>query len=377
MRTFSTPTPTLPRIALLASIAILAGCSPTPEVNTLPPKPVKTEVVGMSASGDSASSFVGTLRARQRSDLGFETAGRIVAIAVEVGDRVSSGQVLARLDEAPARWRLEKAEADRAAASASLAERDMQLQQQETLARDKIISPTALESSRAAQRLARSQVEAADAALATARRELALTRIVAPFDGEVVGRLTQPYSDVAPGQVILQVQAGRALEVVTTLPDTVAGQLDRGSKARGSNSVGSFELELERVSNRSDNGSLVQAIYRVSQPNSSLRSGGVVSVELPRSKSQADITLPVAALLPGTQAKQASVFVMDADGKLLRRDVQTGADLLPEGRVVITQGLSRGDQVVVAGAAFLQDGQKVVSHKPQTLLHGQSRGTAQ
>ncbi|MGR5437883.1 efflux RND transporter periplasmic adaptor subunit, partial [Vibrio owensii] len=110
-----------------------------------------------------------------------------------------AGQVLARLDESPARWRLNKVEADRAAAAATAVERRAQLQQQEALARDKIISQTALESARAAHQLAQSQLAAADAALATARRDLALTHITAPFDGEIVARLTQPFSDVAPG----------------------------------------------------------------------------------------------------------------------------------------------------------------------------------
>lgn len=361
-------------LVLLISTLLLGACAPSEVPRAPAPKPVKTELVG-GAFVEATGSFVGTLRARQRSDLGVETAGRIASISVEVGDRVRSGQVLARLDDGPARWRLNKAEADQGAAAAALIERDMQLQQQEALAREKIISTTALESARAAQRLARSQVEAADAALAAARRDLALTRITAPFDGEIVARLAQPFSDAAPGQALLQIQAGRALEVVVMLPDKVAATLVRGTKARGKTDSESVSLELERVSDRSDNGSLVQTIFRVAQASRTLRSGGMVSVELPRSAASQDgITLPLAAVMPDGKAQQASVFVLGSSGQLERRRVQTRRELLPEGRVGITAGLNRGDRVVVAGTAFLHEGQKAVEHVAQTLLHSQAEG---
>lgn len=250
-------------LACVLTLATLAACTQPAATKVQAPKPVKVEVVGTSDAAKSSENFVGTLRARQRSDLGFETSGRLVAIAVEVGDRVRAGQVLARLDESPARWRVDKAVADRDAAAAVLDERTVQLKQQEMLANDKIISATALQSARAAHQQARSQLEAADAALATARRELNLTKITAPYDGEVVGRQAQPHSDVASGQTVLQIQAGRDLEVVAMFPDAVASTLDVGSKAQGRSGQNTFPLVLEYLSSRSDSGSLVQAIYRV------------------------------------------------------------------------------------------------------------------
>lgn len=361
----------------IASALILSACTSPAEPAVAPPKPVKTEIVGSNAGSGSADNFVGTLRARQRSDLGFETGGRVVAISGEVGDRVRAGQVLARLDEAPARWRLEKAEADRSAAEAALSERRTQLQQQEALARDKIISPTALETTRTAHQQARSQLDAAEAALATAKRDLALTRITAPFDGEIVARLAQPFSDTAAGQAILQIQSGRALEVVAMLPDTVAATLSPGFKAQGRIGAERFPLELERLSARSDNGSLVHALFRVPQAPASARSGGVVSVELPGRQPAASISLSATAVMPSTQAGQATVFILEPAGTLQRRAVRTSATLLPEGRVAITEGLAAGDRVVVAGTAFLHEGQRATAYASQTLLHGQPKEVTQ
>lgn len=366
-------------VALVTTMLLLSACAPVPEAKSMTPKPVKTELIGTVNAAQHSDSFVGTVRARQRSDLGFEAAGRLVSITVEVGDRVRAGQTLAQMDDSSARWRLDKAEADRQAAAAVVAERNAQLQQQEVLARDKIISLTALQSARSAHQQARSQLEAAEAALAAARRDVGLTRITAPFDGEVVARLAQPHSDVTAGQAVLQVQAGNALEVVVMLPDEMTASLAVGSGAQAISGKQSFPLVLERLSARSDNGSLVQAIFRVHSSSRSaaapgLRSGGVVSIELPRAAAPStSITLPVSAVMTGTQPSQASVYVLRTDGVLERRIVKTAGDLLPQGRVNIDDGLVPGERVVVAGTAFLNEGEKVAIYHAQTVLQGAQR----
>ncbi|KAB8035784.1 efflux RND transporter periplasmic adaptor subunit [Janthinobacterium aquaticum] len=373
--------PVLGRTALAAAcmsgLLLLAGCSHPVEPVAALPKPVKIETVGAFDAGQGRGSFVGTVRAQQRGELSFETAGRVAAVLVEVGDRVRAGQELARLDPAPARWRLDKAAADDSAAVAALAERDTQLRQQEALSRDGIISPAALETVRAAHALASSQRGVAQAALAAARRDVALTRITAPFAGAVVARLVQPFADVAPGQAIVQVQSEQAQEVLAMLPDTVASGLAPDAVARARSGNRDIPLTLERLSARSDNGSLVQAIFKLAPGHDVLRNGAVVAVELPDHAADVLLSVPMAAVMTGARSAQkpgqASVFVLDKTGTLVRRPVQTGTNLLPGSRMEIRQGVQRGDQVVVAGTAFLHEGQAAVAHQPQTLLQGDPR----
>lgn len=355
--------------ALLA--ALLAGCAEPPPPTAAAPRPVKVERVADSATA-AHETFIGTLRARQRAELGFEQPGRIADILVDVGDHVRAGQVLARLDASPAQWRLDKAQADRTAAAAALAERTTQLQQHESLAKDKIISATALEAVQTQQRLALSQLQAADAALAMARRDLTLSHIKAPFDGEIVARAAQPHSDIAAGQPVLQIEAGQTLEVVSMLPEAVAARLAPGQAAAARIGASATQpLKLERLSARSESGSLVQAVFRLDGITPGLRSGAVVSVELPHATTAAGVSVPAPALLPTAEPGSASVFLLDAaQGRLVRRAVQLGKGVLPDGRIPVSAGLRAGDQVVIAGTAFLTEGQAAVTHAPTTLLHG-------
>lgn len=90
---------------------LLSSCAEQSPSQAKAAKPVKTEVFGSTVQHKN-SSFIGTLRARQRTDLSFDSAGRVVAIPVDVGDRVKAGQVLAQLDESPARLRLDRVQAE-------------------------------------------------------------------------------------------------------------------------------------------------------------------------------------------------------------------------------------------------------------------------
>lgn len=353
-------------LCLAVASVLLSACTKDQSVSQVSPRPVKIEIAGNSNTSQS-DSFIGTLRARQRTDLSFEAAGRVQTMLVDIGDKVKAGQVLAQLDEAPARWRAVRAQADRDAAAATLAERHTWLQQQQTLARDNIISSTALQAAQVSHQQAQSQLAAAEAALSAARRDLSLTRITAPFDGEIVARLVQAHHDVTPGQAILQLESGKALELVAQLPEQLATQLQSGSTARAQNGDLQFPVRLERVSRRSDNGSLVQAVFAVSDVPAKLRSGSVVTLELPRVK-QAALTLPASALLPGTDAGSARVMLLQGD-RIQSRSVKTEGSLLAGGRIAVS-GIQPGEKVVVAGTASLHDGQIAVAYANPSVLQG-------
>jgi RND family efflux transporter MFP subunit len=334
---------------------------------------VKVEIVGTAAT-QAMQTFVGTMRAHRRAELSFEAPGRLADVRVDVGDHVRAGQVLASLDAAPTRWRLEKALADRDAAAAQLQERTTQLRLQEPLAKERIISAPALEAIRAQHAAAAAQLQSAEVAVAAARRDESLARIAAPFDGEIVARLVQPHADVNAAQAILQIEAPGALEVVVMLPDGIAAGLAPGQAARAlvsnADSAGStVSLALDRLSARSENGSLVPAIFRVEGASRAARSGSVVQVELPRAGVAETITVPTPALLPGEAPGAASVFVLDEQhARVTKRAVRVGNHVMTGGRLPVLEGLAPGDRVVIAGAAFLSDGQPAVRSATETQL---------
>src|SRR5262245_19211727 len=84
-----------------------------------PDRPVQVHQVAF-APGTASRDFVGVVRARYETDLGFRVAGKIVARIVNVGDRVHSGDVVARLDPQDLKLQAQSAEAEIAAATSNL-----------------------------------------------------------------------------------------------------------------------------------------------------------------------------------------------------------------------------------------------------------------
>ena len=349
--------------------ALLCACSPEATPTAVTPRPVKVERVA-SADTHPAQTFVGTLRAAQRAELGFESGGRIAAIKVDVGERVRAGQVLALLDARVAQQHLLKAEAEHAAASAAFSERAAQLSRLQDLEREQIVAAAQVDNVKAQRDAAFGQQQVASAALALARRELAQTEIRAPFAGQIVARLAQAHGDVAPGQAVLHIEAPGALEAIVALPDAIAARMRAGERGRIVAGDAYYPVRLTHLSARADNGAQVPAIFRIEGTPSGLRSGLAVAVELPGAARQT-MSLPVSALLPGAQAGDGQVFVLDSTRERVKlRRVRYATTLGGDGRIALLDGLSASEWVVVAGAPFLTDGQPATRFVAATRLAG-------
>src|SRR3990167_221422 len=108
-------------LSLFATIGLLAGCSAETAPAEKTERPVQVERVAF-ASESTTREFVGVVRARTETELGFRGAGKAAARRVSVGDRVAAGDVVARLDSGDLKLAVESAEAEFAAAKSSLAQ---------------------------------------------------------------------------------------------------------------------------------------------------------------------------------------------------------------------------------------------------------------
>src|SRR2546421_12020981 len=109
-------------LAALALLTLLAACSEqatsaTPRAE----RPVQVQRVEFQPA-DASREFVGVVRARHETDLGFRIAGKIVSRLVNTGDVVRAGDVIARLDARDFALQVESAEAELAAATSNLAQ---------------------------------------------------------------------------------------------------------------------------------------------------------------------------------------------------------------------------------------------------------------
>ena len=202
---------------------MLAGC----EANTAPAakseRPVQVQRVAFE-NENAAREFVGVVRARYETDLGFRVAGKIVARLVNVGDRVRAGDVVARLDPQDLKLQAESAEAELRAATSNLAQAAADLERYTTLRTRGYASIADFDRKKWAKDEAEGRLERAKRALDLARNQLGYADLKADADGVITATLAEPGQVVAIGQAVARLAHRGEKEAVVALPETWLGE---------------------------------------------------------------------------------------------------------------------------------------------------------
>lgn len=187
------------------------------------------------------------VEALNESRIGAEVAGRIEALPVRVGQAVTAGEPLARIDAAEYRIAV-----DRAAAHVKLMETRAslaraQFEQSRTLAGRGFISDDGLRIRETELAVLQSELAAARHALAAARLSLERTVIRAPFDGIVRERLASVGDFAAPGMPLLVLASTADVEIHARVPDAQVGTLQEADAWQLWIGDAAHPLRLERV----------------------------------------------------------------------------------------------------------------------------------
>ena len=191
-----------------------AGCG-TSEPGALPePDDAARVDVSLPVEAPVVLGFPATIEAGRSAALSTRMSGRIMRIAVDVGSRVNSGQVLVTLDAGDIEGAIARAEA---------AERQARrtFERLESLARDGAATEQEVDDARAA-------LEVAEAAIREAVAQRSYTTLVAPFPGWVTARMADPGDLALPGQPILTLIGDGVVKAVADIPADVAIRLEPG-----------------------------------------------------------------------------------------------------------------------------------------------------
>jgi len=180
-------------------------------------------VTAHNVSGGYERTFTGVVRARYESDQGFRTGGKVAARLVEVGQSVSAGQALARLDPADYELGLRAAEDQLQAAKVDAEQAASDEARFRRLLADHSVAVADHE-----RQKARSDAAAARQAQASRQLELARNRtkyatLVAEFAGVITSVRFEVGQVVAEGQPVVTIAKPSELEVVADLPEELAG----------------------------------------------------------------------------------------------------------------------------------------------------------
>src|ERR1700730_12425616 len=223
--------PRLGTLAVLALLPLLAACGD--EATSATPKaerPVQIQHVAFEPQ-DASREFVGVVRARHETDLGFRVAGKIMARTVNVGDRVHAGDVVAQLDPQDLDLQVASAQAELAAATSNLADAAAEEARYATLKTRGAVAVADYDHKKAAKDEATGRLERARRALDLAANQLAYAELKIDVDGVITATLAEPGQVVALGQPVARIAHHGEMEALVALPETALGEARKSDAA--------------------------------------------------------------------------------------------------------------------------------------------------
>ena len=388
------------RVALAAVVLSSSAACSRPETAQArsregTPKAVRIEPVRQE-SVKRAVDVVGTLAPVDQVTISSEADGKVSRILADLGDRVKAGQVLIQIDNEKQQYTLEQQQAalaralaqygasdpehlpeiertpDAMRASSDLVQATQAFNRATELFKRNLISQQALDdaeatlhSKRAIYNSAlqsgknlRASIQASQAAMKLADRQLRDTQIRAPFDGFVEKRLVNQGELVKTQTPVIAIVRLDPLKVTAEIPEKMAPWIKTGE---------TVQLQVDAYQGRTFNGRVsrispaVTSSTRafpfealVANADAALKPGTFARVHIESSKIDSVLTLPYASLQYRYGVNR--VFVVDGD-KLALRELSIG-ERVGE-RVEILGGVKAGERVAVTDVDTLNDGMAV------------------
>lgn len=359
---------TFVKAAIMASFMAAVSCGQAPTEQG----PAQYGVTTIATTDrEIQSNYSATIRGRQDIDIYPQVSGTISELRVTEGQSVSKGQTLFIIDQVPYKAALQTAEANVAAAKASVATAQLTYDSKKELFAKSVVSQYDLSTAENTLLTAKAQLAQAEAQRVNAANNLSYTVVKAPANGMVgtlpyrVGALVsasipQPlttvsdnsemyvYFSMTENQLLnLTREYGSIDNTLKNMPD-VQLRLNDGS-------VYDEAGRIEAISGVIDTSTgSVQLRAAFPNPNGLLHSGGAGNIILPYVRKQC-VVIPQAA----TFELQDKVYVYKVvDGKATSAAI--AVDRISNGReYIVNSGLVPGDVIVAEGVGLMREGTPV------------------
>jgi membrane fusion protein (multidrug efflux system) len=303
----------------------------------------------------------GSLAPLSSATIKSKVSGVVEATTVQEGMAVSEGQVLARIDQADLRARLQQQQAmlDEAQAKLSMATKNEGNSQ--ALLKQKYISQNAYDSTQNTVDLARANVKSAAAMVEIARIALNDGVIKAPISGVVSKRHVQAGEKLAPDMPVYSIVNLSELTLEAQVPASEIPRVKVGQdvtfKVDGFQQR-DFHGKVARINPATELGSRSMLVYiSIRNDDSALRAGMFAKGSIVTDRTGVAPIVPLAAVRTDKDKRQI-VYKVE-QGKLIAQPVKLGLRNDDEGYAEVVDGLQAGANVIVSRLDSLKPGAAV------------------
>jgi RND family efflux transporter MFP subunit len=295
---------------------------------------------------DNAFSFLGTFEAIRQNTIGSDVAGKVIKMNVQEGDKVSKGQVIAKLDDDILALQLESASVN------------VEMNKNDDARNNHLIKQNAISGVQSEK--TKLALKAAEAQYKLIKKQLKNTSITAPFSGVVTKKMIDLGSVIGAGTPLIELTDISSLKLTISVPERDILKFKVGQKVTlNADIYGSKEFKgtVTSISFKADASHNFKV--EITTPNTSsnpLMAGMYGSVQLNNSKAKTALAIPRKALIGST--KKAKVFVVrGGKAKLVSFTAGAGDSEFIE----VVDGLLATDLIVVKGQINLQNNTNVIT----------------
>lgn len=342
-------------IAAISLPLLLCACGSSPDVIPVENSDRPVKLIRLSgATSESSARFPAVINAGETAEISFLVGGSIESLLVTDAQEVASGDVIARLGA-------QDFESNLASARASFTNTEEEYQRAVRLAAQDAIAQNVLKQRETQRDVAKAQLESAEKALAD-------SVLRAPFSGVVANVAVREKQTIAAGTTVATIIDLETLEATINLPASVIAQVptrrdqDRGAvvilEAAADLSIPAVYSEADLVADATSQTYAVT--FKFAAPEDMLVLPGMnATVILNSAPDQAPgetVAVPLAAVQSDGDG-QYVWLVNNESMTVTRRNIEIEPGIGES--VAVTAGLSRDDQIVGAGGAYLAEGVKV------------------
>ena len=346
---------------LLGTIVFISGCGKNEPVDPGPVvRPVKLHTLE-SGGLNRLYEYPGQVQPRLQANLAFEVPGRLISLAVDEGETVQEGSVLASLDPRDYKSKLNSA-------IAMLREAESQQKRDQALFGKDAGSKEELERSIRA-------VETAQANVEIARKAFEDTNLKAPFAGTVAKVLIDEFENVGSKQTVLVLEENSSMEAVINIPENIWVQAKKGSTLQEisernnphitmtSMPEHAFPAQIIATATKADAATRTFAITLAFTPteNLNISSGMTAKVRFtpahPLTSKAGGIAVPVPSVGFDAEGK-AFVWRIDPD-TMLASKVEIEAGEMAGDMMEVFGPLQEGETLATSGIHHIREGMQV------------------
>ena len=314
----------------------------------------------------------GLVESASQVDVGFELSGSINELMVLEGAFVKQGQVLASLD-------LKRLNAQKAQLNASLnrAKADAEISQLSVnrvkeLVRAKLDSTQNLDQANARLKAANAVVKEVEASLQALDVEMQKSKLVAPFDGQVLRQLQDLGAVVNAGQAVLTLVANTQLEARFGLPTHTAFGIKVGQLFTIDANEIPINGRVQSIAQQRNRAMrTIDAVFSLETDNKPyLMTGDIVSISVSNQVEKKGAWVPVSSLANGVRGLWTLYVAEQAQGGYLVKSRTVAVEYLDDDRAYITGAISDGDRVIVNGLQRLTPNQIIANISETNLSLG-------